>query len=153
MKKSNLKLVEKLSNFEIINLMKNELEELIDDLNDDSSSLVLRRNFIPEDKDLKKVQNGLSSLLDSKIHKPRGSNELMSIESEILLTPSNEEEKETIDIIVNYFERKVDAISFLLGKYGQYLVHHLYEDQDESHNGHNPHSTKVVQPELTNQRV
>jgi len=56
-------------------------------------------------------------------------------------------------IMLNYFERKVDAISFLLGKYGQYLVHHLYEDQDESHNGHNPHSTKVAQPELTNQRV
>ena len=56
-------------------------------------------------------------------------------------------------IMLNYFERKVEAISFLLGKYGQYLVHHLYEDQDESHNGHNPHSTKVAQPELTNQRV
>ena len=56
-------------------------------------------------------------------------------------------------IMLNYFERKVDAISFLLGKYGQYLVHHLYEDQDESHNGHNPHSTKVAQPEITNQRV
>ena len=56
-------------------------------------------------------------------------------------------------IMLNYFERKVDAISFLLGKYGQHLVHHLYEDQDESHNGHNPHSTKVAQPELTNQRV
>ena len=56
-------------------------------------------------------------------------------------------------ILLNYFERKVDAISFLLGKYGQHLVHHLSEDQDESHNGHNPHSTKVAQPELTNQRV
>ena len=56
-------------------------------------------------------------------------------------------------IMLNYFERKVEAISFLLGKYGQYLVHHLYEDQDESYNGHNPHSTKVAQPELTNQRV
>ena len=56
-------------------------------------------------------------------------------------------------IMLNYFERKVEAISFLLGKYGQYLVHHLYEDQDESYNGHNPHSTKVAQPEITNQRV
>ena len=56
-------------------------------------------------------------------------------------------------IMLNYFERKVDAISFLLGKYGQYLVHHLYEDQDESHNGHNPQSTKGAQSELTSQRV
>ena len=56
-------------------------------------------------------------------------------------------------IMLNYFERKVDAISFLLGKYGQYLVHHLYEDQDESYYGQNPHSTKGAQPELTSQRV
>ena len=56
-------------------------------------------------------------------------------------------------IMLNYFERKVDAISFLLGKYGQYLVHHLYKDQDESYNGQSPHSTKGAQPELTSQGV
>ena len=56
-------------------------------------------------------------------------------------------------IMLNYFERKVEAISFLLGKYGQYLIHHLYEDQDESHNGRNSHSTTGTQPELTSQRV
>ena len=56
-------------------------------------------------------------------------------------------------IMLNYFERKVDAISFLLGKYGQYLIHHLYEDRDESYNGRNPQSTKSAQPELTSQRV
>ena len=55
-------------------------------------------------------------------------------------------------IMLNYFERKVDAISFLLGKYGQYLVHHLYEDQDESNNGHNSHSPTGVHPEFTSLR-
>lgn len=56
-------------------------------------------------------------------------------------------------ILLNYFERKVESISFLLGKYGQYLVHHLYEDQDEPSNGHNPHATSGAQPELTSQGV
>jgi biopolymer transport protein ExbB len=55
-------------------------------------------------------------------------------------------------IMLNYFERKVESISFLLGKYGQYLVHHLYEEQDESSNGYN-NATTGAQPELTNQRV
>ncbi len=56
-------------------------------------------------------------------------------------------------IMLNYFERKVEAISLLLGKYGQYLIHHLYEDQDDSHNGRNPHSATGAQPELTKQGV
>ncbi|MEK9627613.1 MAG: MotA/TolQ/ExbB proton channel family protein [Nitrospinota bacterium] len=56
-------------------------------------------------------------------------------------------------IMLNYFERKVESISFLLGKYGQYLVHHLYEDKDESTNGHNPHATTGAQPELTSQGI
>ena len=52
-------------------------------------------------------------------------------------------------ILLNYFERKVEAISFLLGKYGHYLIHHLYEAQDESSNGHNPVSSTGTQPSLT----
>ena len=56
-------------------------------------------------------------------------------------------------ILLNYFERKVEAISFLLGKYGQYLIHHLYEGQDESSNGHNPLTSTGTQPELTSQGV
>ena len=56
-------------------------------------------------------------------------------------------------ILLNYFERKVEAISFLLGKYGQYLIHHLYEGQDESSNGNNPLTSTGTQPELTSQGV
>ena len=57
-------------------------------------------------------------------------------------------------IMLNYFERKVEAISFLFGKYGQYLVHHLYEEEDGSANGHNSRSPKPdTQPELANQKV
>ena len=55
-------------------------------------------------------------------------------------------------IMLNYFERKVESISFLLGKYGQYLIHHLYEEQGEPSNGYN-NANKVAQPELTDQRV
>ena len=55
-------------------------------------------------------------------------------------------------IMLNYFERKVESISFLLGKYGQYLIHQLYEEQGESSNGYN-NASKVAQPELTDQRV
>ena len=55
-------------------------------------------------------------------------------------------------IMLNYFERKVESISFLLGKYGQYLIHQLYEEQGESSNGHN-NASKGAQPELTDQRV
>ncbi len=56
-------------------------------------------------------------------------------------------------ILLNYFERKVEAISFLLGKYGQYLVHHLYEGQDEPSNGNGTHTSTVTQPELTRQGI
>ena len=55
-------------------------------------------------------------------------------------------------IMLNYFERKVESISFLLGKYGQYLIHQLYEEQGESSNGYN-NASKVAQPELTDQRI
>ena len=55
-------------------------------------------------------------------------------------------------VMLNYFERKVESISFLLGKYGQYLIHQLYEEQGESSNGHN-NASKGAQPELTDQRV
>ena len=55
-------------------------------------------------------------------------------------------------IMLNYFERKVESISFLLGKYGQYLIHQLYEDQGEPSNGYN-NASKVAQPELTDLRV
>ena len=57
-------------------------------------------------------------------------------------------------IMLNYFERKVEAISFLLGKYGQHLVHHLYDEEDGSTNGHNSRSSKSeTQAELASQRV
>ena len=57
-------------------------------------------------------------------------------------------------IMLNYFERKVEAISFLLGKYGQYLVHHLYEEENGSANGHSSLSSKSEpQPELTSQTL
>ena len=56
-------------------------------------------------------------------------------------------------IMLNYFERKVESISFLLGKYGQYLIHHLYEEQGESSNGYNTYAATAAQPELTDQRV
>ena len=55
-------------------------------------------------------------------------------------------------IMLNYFERKVESISFLLGKYGQYLIHQLYEEQGESSNGYN-NVSKGAQPVLTDQRV
>ena len=56
--------------------------------------------------------------------------------------------------MLNYFERKVEAISFLLGKYGQYLVHHLYEEHDGSGNGYDSHNLKSEpQPELTSQTL
>jgi len=56
-------------------------------------------------------------------------------------------------IMLNYFERKVESISFLLGKYGQYLIHHLYEEQDDSSNGYNTNAATGAQPVLTNQRL
>ena len=55
-------------------------------------------------------------------------------------------------IMLNYFERKVESISFLLGKYGQYLIHQLYEEQGEPSNGYN-NASKRAQPELTDQRL
>ena len=55
-------------------------------------------------------------------------------------------------IMLNYFERKVESISFLLGKYGQYLIHQLYDEQGEPSNGYN-NASKVAQPELTDQRL
>ena len=56
-------------------------------------------------------------------------------------------------IMLNYFERKVEAISFLLGKYGQYLIHHIYEGEAESSNGHSLQPTTVAQSEITSQRI
>ena len=56
-------------------------------------------------------------------------------------------------IMLNYFERKVEAISFLLGKYGQYLIHHLYEEHEGSGNGHESHTKSEPQPELTSQTL
>ena len=55
-------------------------------------------------------------------------------------------------IMLNYFERKVESISFLLGKYGQYLIHQLYDEQGEPSNGYN-NASKRAQPELTDQRL
>lgn len=58
-------------------------------------------------------------------------------------------------IMLNYFERKVEAISFLLGKYGQFLVHNLYEEHEGSVNGHSSLDSKIEpkQPELTSQTL
>ncbi len=53
-------------------------------------------------------------------------------------------------IMLNYFERKVEAISFLLGKYGQSLVHHLHEEQEDSANGN---STVKPGAQLEQQRA
>ena len=61
-----------------------------------------------------------------------------------------------IVIMLNYFERKVESITILLEKYGQYLVHHLHEEQGESPsgNGESRSSTKQEIPsELKEQRV
>jgi biopolymer transport protein ExbB len=58
--------------------------------------------------------------------------------------------KGQVDPSLLYFERKVESISFLLGKYGQYLIHQLYEEQGESSSDYN---SKGAQPELTDQRV
>ena len=103
---TKLTVVETLSNVEIINQMGSDLGDLIDRFNDDSSSLRLDRTFTPSDQNLKKVQNGLRFLLDSKINKQRGKNTLLQICSEILLVPSNDEEKEIIDIIVNHYRKE-----------------------------------------------
>ena len=37
-----------------------------------------------------------------------------------------------IVIMLNYFERKVESITILLEKYGQYLFHHFHEEKGES---------------------
>ena len=57
-------------------------------------------------------------------------------------------------ILLNYFERKVESITILLEKYGQYLVHHLHEEQGESTSGTSRSSVKPgASSELTEQRV
>ena len=59
-----------------------------------------------------------------------------------------------IVIMLNYFERKVESITILLEKYGQYLIHHLHEEQSESTKGNSPSAGKPgASPELTEQRV
>ena len=59
-----------------------------------------------------------------------------------------------IVIMLNYFERKVESITILLEKYGQYLIHHLHEEQSESTKGNSPSAAKPgASPELTEQRV
>lgn len=59
-----------------------------------------------------------------------------------------------IVIMLNYFERKVESITILLEKYGQYLVHHLHDEQGESPNGNSQSSSKPRNsPELSEHRV
>ncbi len=59
-----------------------------------------------------------------------------------------------IVIMLNYFERKVEAITILLEKYGQYLIHQLHDEQGESTNGNSPSAAKPgTLPELKEQRV
>ena len=59
-----------------------------------------------------------------------------------------------IVIMLNYFERTVESITILLEKYGQYLIHHLHEEQGESANGKGPSAEKPgTSPEFSEQRV
>ena len=59
-----------------------------------------------------------------------------------------------IVIMLNYFERTVESITILLEKYGQYLIHHLHEEQGKSANGKSPSAGKPgTSPELSEQRV
>jgi len=59
-----------------------------------------------------------------------------------------------IVIMLNYFERKVESITILLEKYGQYMVHHLHDEQGESPNGNSQSSSKPGNsPELSEHRV
>ena len=61
-----------------------------------------------------------------------------------------------IVIMLNYFERKVESITILLEKYGQYLVHHLHEEKGESPSGSGESRSTTKQEissELTEQRV
>jgi hypothetical protein len=58
--------------------------------------------------------------------------------------------------MLNYFERIVESITILLEKYGQYLVHHLHEEQGElaSGNGESRSTAKQgISSELTEHRV
>ncbi len=56
-------------------------------------------------------------------------------------------------ILLNYFEKKVDSISFLLGKYGQFLVHHIEEEQRGPSNGSDRSASSTnVQPEIARLR-
>ena len=59
-----------------------------------------------------------------------------------------------IVIMLNYFERKVESITILLEKYGQYLVHHFHEEKGESTSStsRSPLNPEAV-PELTKQRA
>jgi biopolymer transport protein ExbB len=59
-----------------------------------------------------------------------------------------------IVIMLNYFERKVESITILLEKYGQYLVHHLHDEQGESANANSQSNAKPkTSSELTENRV
>ena len=59
-----------------------------------------------------------------------------------------------IVIMLNFFERRVESITILLEKYGQYLTHHLHEDQGEWPNGNSPSSRKLgPSAELKEQRA
>ena len=57
-----------------------------------------------------------------------------------------------IVIMLNYFERTVESITILLEKYGQYLIHHLHDEQEESANGPSTTNPKTS-PKLTEQRA
>jgi len=59
-----------------------------------------------------------------------------------------------IVIMLNYFERKVESITILLEKYGQYLIHHLHDKQGESSNGNSPSGAKSGNaPKLTEHKA
>jgi biopolymer transport protein ExbB len=59
-----------------------------------------------------------------------------------------------IVIMLNYFEREVESITILLEKYGQYLIHHLHDEQGGSANESSPNAAKPgTSPELTEQRA
>ncbi len=55
-------------------------------------------------------------------------------------------------VLLNYFEKKVESISFLLGKYGQFLVHHIEEEQRGPSNGGHSTASPNIQPEIARLR-
>jgi biopolymer transport protein ExbB len=59
-----------------------------------------------------------------------------------------------IVIMLNYFEQKVESITILLEKYGQYLVHHIHDELGEPANANSQSNAKLkTSPELIEHKV